>query len=207
MKIEERNSRNHIFPELHWQELDPGALERVHHGFTRAGDRLSGTMAYIRKHKVKLGYYKQDRSGGGWTLLRNITLAPGLAADSPYALALIAHEVLHLQQSLFTRLSVQGELLAWQHQKQVYRELSGREIGEVGEAYSGTQELWEKLAGLSPNSREDLAQAQALMKQIAQRYRSECLPLSPLPKEIWYFIMQGNILAAFAAIYNLITCD
>lgn len=195
-----------IFPESNWKELDPDSYRQVYQRLQNGGQYSSAAIEYLQKHGVKLGFHEQDDSGGGWTLLRNITLAPDTILDNPYTLTLIVHEVFHLKQPLFTRLSVQGELLAWQFQKQAYREISGREIGETGEAYSGKQDLWEQVSQLSPASREDLAKAQELMRRIADRYRSDCLPLYPLVREIWFFVKQGDFRAAFAAVYNLITC-
>ena len=52
----------------------------------------------------------------------------------------------------------------------------------------------------------DLGKAQAFMKSIAPGYQSDCLPLYPLTHEVWFFLNQGDIRAAFAAVYNLITC-
>ena len=206
MTIRNNSPLTNIFPEFKWKELDPNAYREVYIRLENKGQYCSRTLEYLQEHRVKLGFLPQAYSGGGWTFLRNITLAPDETLDDPYTTTLIIHEVFHLGQSIFSRLSVYGELLAWQYQKQAYYEVSGKEIGEIGEAYSGKKDLWHQISVLSPEVRDDLAKAQELMKRIAEGYRSDCLPLYPLPKEIWYFLKQGNLISAFAAIYNLVTC-
>jgi len=160
----------------------------------------------MRARKIKLGFHQQYKSGAGWTVLRNITLAPGANLNDTYTLCLISHELFHLQQSIWMRLSVKGELLAWQYQKQAYHELTGKDIGDAGEAYGGTKEFWDQLALLSADSRDDLLAAQALMKKVAPTYRSDCLPLFPLNQEVGDFLKQGKFREAYQVVWNLITC-
>lgn len=124
----------------------------------------------------------------------------------PFALSLIIHETFHLKQSLWMRLSMQGELRAWQYQKEHYpliANVKGRQIGEAGEAYSRTQDHWDKLAKLSPDSREDLETARNLMKSVAKGYRADRLPLYPLPQEISYQLKQGKFGQAIKVALNL----
>ncbi len=195
-----------VFPESEWTELTSTDYDEVLQKLTNAGVLNATAASFMRKARIKLGFHQQYKSGAGWTILRNITLAPSAKLSDSYTLCLISHELFHLQQSIWMRLSVQGELLAWQYQKQAYHELTGKEIGERGEAYAGTKAYWDQLALLSADSREDLLAAQELMKKVSPDYRSGCLPLFSLRREIGYFLKQGRITEAFRTVWNLITC-
>ena len=105
------------------------------------------------------------------------------------------------------RLSVCGELLAWQHQERVYFEITKEQIGESGHAYGGKRKYWDELMQLSPDSRTDLERAQELMRAISLGYRSYCLPLYPLHQEIWYWLQQGKFKDAYVVVKNLISCE
>ena len=195
-----------IFPETKWTELFSDEYSQVFQQLREAGPLGAEAVAFIQKKKVRLGFYEQYKSGAGWTFLRNITLAPGVKLDHPYSLCLIIHEAYHLNQSILERLSMRGELLAWQHQERAYLELTGRRIGDSGQAYGGTRKHWGEIMLLSADSREDLKKAQELTRRVAPDYRSYCLPLYPLHKEIWYFLKGGKFKDAFSAIKNLISC-
>ena len=195
-----------IFPESDWNELTAPDYDEVFQKLTNAGSLNATVASFMRARKIKLGFHQQYKSGAGWTVLRNITLAPGANLTDTYTLCLISHELFHLQQSIWMRLSVRGELLAWQYQKQAYHELTGKDIGDQGEAYGGTKEVWDQLALLSADSREDLIAAQALMKKVAPTYRSDCLPLFPLNEEVGDFLKQGKFREAYQVVWNLITC-
>ncbi|HSB00949.1 MAG TPA: hypothetical protein VLE49_09895 [Anaerolineales bacterium] len=191
-----------VFPESDWNELSTTDCDQVCQKLMSAGALNAAAAAYMKAAQIKLGFHGQYKSGAGWTVLHNITLAPGANLNDPYTLCLISHELFHLQQSIWMRLSVQGELRAWQYQKQAYHELTGRDIGDHGEAYSGTKTYWDQLALLSTDAREDLLAAQGLMKKVSPDYRSNCLPLFPLGN----FLKQGQIVEAIQAVWNLITC-
>lgn len=195
-----------IFPESDWKELTATDYEEVFQNLKKAGSLNARAASYFHDAKIKLGFHEQYKSGAGWTVLRNITLEPGAKLTDAHTLCLISHELFHLQQSIWMRLSVQGELLAWQYQKQAYRELTGRDIGDRGEAYNGTKPHWDELSQLAANLREDLRTAQLLMKKVSPDYRSDCLPLFPLNKEIRYFLKRGKLIEVFQVIWNLITC-
>lgn len=184
--------------------VPPSESNRVIQRLREVGPLCAQAAAYIQMKNVKIGFYK--KYFGGWTTLGNIAVPSGVNLDDPYILSVIVHEVCHLKQSIYTRLSVQGELLAWQYQKQAYFELKGKEIGGAGEAYSGTRRYWEELSKLSADSYEDLVKAQAVMRKILPNYRSDCLPLYPLPTEIGYLLRQGRIKDALNLIINLATC-
>ena len=104
---------------------------------------------------------------------------------------------------------MQGELRAWQYQKQTYPAIAnvkGREIGSEGEAYHKTAEHWEELSKLSAESREDLKKAQDVMTKISPGYRSGCLPLYPLGEEFKYYWGRKEYVSAFKVFWTLITC-
>lgn len=195
-----------LFPESRWDILDETRYKQVLDKLAGVDSLKSEVVEYLKSQKIKIGFHEQYHSGGGWTVLRNITLTPGNDPMDPFALSLIIHETFHLKQSLWMRLSMQGELRAWQYQKEHYpliANVKGRQIGEAGEAYSRTQDHWDKLAKLSPDSREDLETARNLMKSVAKGYRADRLPLYPLPQEISYHLKQGKFGQAIKVALNL----
>lgn len=207
-----RKALGGLIPETEWQDLEPDLYEQLI-------DRLQSTdslghdlIEYARKKSGRIGFFSQANSGAGWTVLGNITLRPEDREKlfEPYVLSLIVHEMFHLKnQPLLTRLSMQGELDAWQYQCRTYPYITstGAPIGSRGEAYcSGertTHELWEQLSGLSSGSREDLEKARDLMIAIAPGYRAYRLPLYPLHREIWFHLRQGRLREASRVIRAL----
>jgi hypothetical protein len=205
-KIEGAEWLEGLFPEWNWQELTRDAYEEVFQKIHGIQDLEDEVIKYLKDNKIRIGFHKQYKSGGGWTLLRNITLSPGDDPLSPYVLSLIIHETFHLKQSIWMRLSMQGELRAWQYQKQTYFKLTNKDIGDNGQAYAGTKIYWDEIAKLAPDLREDLIKAQQFTRKVSPDYRSECLPLFPLPQEIAFYWKQGKYAEAFKAVWNLITC-
>ncbi len=195
-----------VFPETKWKELLSGDYSQVFQRLREAGPLGLEAVDFIQSKRVRLGFHKQYKSGAGWTVLRNITLAPDVALDNPYTLCLIIHEAYHLQQSIPLRLSMRGELLAWQFQERAYLEITGKQIGTPGQAYGGTRIHWDELMQLSPDSRADLEKAQEVTRAISPDYRSACLPLYPLHQEIGFFLRKGQFKQAFDAVRNLISC-
>jgi hypothetical protein len=176
-KIEGKKLLDGIFPERKWEELKSEVFDQVCQKLSEIEQLGSEVVAYMKEKKVRIGFHEQYKSGGGWTFFRNITLSPRDKKDplNPYVLSLIIHEIYHLKQTIWTRLSMQGELRAWQYQKQTYpavAKIEGNEIGSAGEAYGGTKEFWDELFALSSESREDLAKAQDVMTKISPGYRS-----------------------------------
>jgi hypothetical protein len=205
-KIEGAKLLEGLFPEWNWQELAREKYEEIFQTIHGIQDLEDEVTTYLKNNKIRIGFHKQYKSGGGWTFLRNITLCPGDDPLSPYVLSLIIHETFHLKQSIWMRLSMQGELRAWQYQKQTYHKLTSKDIGDGGEAYPGTKLHWDAIAQLDSNSREDLVQARELTKKVSSEYRSQCLPLYPLPQEVAFYWKQGKYVEAFQAVWNLITC-
>jgi len=211
-KIEGKTLLSGLFPEMNWEQLNADKFDEVIQRLLDIDELKDDVGGYLRDFGIKIGYHKQYKSGGGWTLLRNITLSPGDDPLNPYVLSLIIHETFHLKQSVWMRLSMQGELRAWQYQKQTYPAIArqkGAEIGSKGEAYGDfrvTKEHWDELAKLSPDSREDLEKAQEIMTKISPGYRSSCLPLFPLGMEFRYYWGRKEYGSAIGVIWKLITC-
>ena len=208
-KIEGNKLLDGLFPERKWEELKSEVFDSVCQKLSEVEQLGSEVVGYMKEKRIRIGFHKQYKSGGGWTFLRNITLSPGDDPLNPYVLSLIIHETYHLKQSVWTRLSMQGELRAWQYQKLTYPNIAktrGAEIGSPGEAYGGTREFWDELFALSPESREDLAKAQDVMTKISPGYRSGCLPLYPLGDEFKYYWGRKEYLSAFKVFLTLITC-
>jgi hypothetical protein len=208
-KIDVPKLLDRLIPEFKWDALDSPRYEEIFgrlQSIELHGDKI---IESLKKRKPRIGFHKQYKSGGGWTVFGNITLTPKEDPLKPYALSLILHEMFHIRQSLLMRLSVQGELRAWQYQQRTYPEISipkGKRIGVKGEAYgeaADTSEFWDQLSRLSPDSREDLEKAQSVMRQIAYGYRSNSLPLYPLPQELGFYLRQGRIKDAIDTILKL----
>jgi hypothetical protein len=207
-----RKTLGQLMPETDWQDLDLARYEQLFERLRNTDQLGSGLIEYARKKKQQIGFFSQSSSGAGWTVLGNITLRPEDRDKlfEPAILSLIVHEMFHLQmQSVLKRLSMQGELDAWQYQCRTYPYLSktGGAIGSRGEAYSSgektTHEIWEQLSRLSSDSRADLEKARELMIAIAPAYRAYRLPIYPLPKEIWFHLRQGKFREASNVIRRL----
>jgi hypothetical protein len=205
-KIEGAKFLEGIFPEWNWEELTREMYDQLFQRLKGIEGLEKDIIEYIQDGKIKIGFHKQYKSGAGWTLLHNITLSPGDDLNNPYVLSLIIHETYHLKQSIWARLSMQGELRAWQYQKETYFKLTGKDIGERGQAYGGTKAHWDEIATLNPESRDDLVKAQTLTKKVSPDYRSHCLPLFPLPQEFGFYWKQGEYGEAFKAVWKLATC-
>jgi len=201
-----------LFPESNWNELEDQQYGQVLEKLSVTDSLKSEVADYLRVRNIRIGFHEQYRSGAGWTFLRSITLKPGkdpLKSNqdllNPAVLSLIVHETYHLKQSIWMRLSMQGELRAWQFQKRMYPSIAnGNEIGAEGDAYSGTKEHWDVLDRFSPDSREHLEWVRDVMKRVAKGYRSDRLPLYPLPQEIGFHLKRGDVIEAVKVVLNLL---
>lgn len=197
-----------LIPETNWETLEISVFEQVMQALECLDpDAINPEiLRYIKKRKCRIGTFAQASSGAGWTVLGNVTIRPDDVQRhlQPYVLSLILHEIFHLQQqSIPMRLSMQGELAAWQYQYRVYPLLKpGHEIGEV---YGGKSREWEQLSQLQADSREDLKTAQGLMKEIAKGYRSDLLPIYPMPQEISYCWRQGGFKCVMEMLQALVS--
>ena len=199
-----------LIPETDWETLELPKFEEVTDLLSNLDELGSDIVGYLKKRKYRIGFISQANSGAGWTVLGNITLPPGERTKllKPLTLSLIVHEAYHLQgQSILMRLSMRGELLAWQYQARTYPLFSqGKAIGTLGEAYGEggpTNEHWEALLTKSADSRKDLEDARDLMIAIAPRYRAYALPIYPLHQEIGYYLRQGNFKGVIEMFRNL----
>lgn len=146
-----------------------------------SGPAGQASAAYIRQRRIRLGFARQKHSGACWFDWRRLRFGVFLNSsyvdrrpDDPWLSALLAHEARHLEQGLVEALSVRGELLAWQLEYDVLQALA-----------EPLDDTWRALRALDPNSRADLEQARALMKQLAgPGYCINWLPLYPLPAEV-----------------------
>jgi hypothetical protein len=207
-----RKALSGLIPETNWQDLDLGMYEQLVERLQNTDQLGADLIEYARKRKNQIGLLSQASSGAGWTVLGNITLRPEDRDRlfEPYILSLIVHEMFHLQkQSILMRLSMQGELDAWQYQCRTYPYLTktGAAIGSLGEAYASrektTDKIWEELSMLSSDSRADLEKARDLMIAIAPGYRAYRLPIYPLPRELWFHVRHGKLREAFHVMRSL----
>jgi hypothetical protein len=150
-------------------------------------------VQYLRSHRTKIGFNRQSASTGAiWFIDGNIYLnsryySTQTAPNDPHLLSLMVHEVRHLQQGLFTALSVYGELEAWQLGFRVYQSLTGQlPLGGGNNPHAAVLEI----ISLPLNwDRQVLRRAQILMHEYAGKgYRADLLPLYPLGKEIKYWL-------------------
>jgi hypothetical protein len=199
-----------LIPEVTWETLDLSKFEEVTDLLMKMDQLGPEIVGYLKKRKYRIGFITQANSGAGWTVLGNITLPPAEKERLviPLTLSLIVHEAYHLQnQSILMRLSMKGELLAWQYQARTYPLFSqGKAIGTAGEAYSAagpTNQHWEALLTKSADSRKDLEDARDLMIAISPQYRAYALPIYPLHQELGYYLRQGNFRGILEMFRNL----
>ena len=111
-KIEGKKFLVGIFPEWVWDELKSDVYDQVVEKLSEIDQLKSDVVDYMKENQIRIGFHTQYKSGGGWTVSRNITLAPKDKEDplKPHVLSLIIHEIFHVKQSIWMRLSMQGEL-------------------------------------------------------------------------------------------------
>jgi hypothetical protein len=153
---------------------------------TQLGEEGRSAVNFLRVRQTKIGF-KQVRPSVGafWTVFGNIHLNSRYYTyetplDDLRIKTLIIHEARHLQQGLITALSVYGELDAWQLEFGIYYRIRG------SYPHAAIAELMKLPLGYD---RAVLRQAAHLMQAYAGKgYRSDLLPLYPLPREIKYFL-------------------
>ena len=151
----------------------------------KTGEAGSQTVDYLRAHHTGISFRKRGPSVGAlWTPWRSIQLNTLYLnhenLNEPRLLSLIVHETRHLQQGIFTALSVYGELDAWQVDFNFQKSLTGEyPHALVAEICALPLDL----------DRTVLKKAQTLMQAYAGKgYRIDLLPLYPLPREICYWL-------------------
>ena len=150
------------------------------------GEEGRAAVDFVRKRKTKIGFKRVRPSVGAfWTVFGNINLNSRYytyetSFDDLRIKTLIIHETRHLQQGLFTALSVYGELDAWQLEFGIYHRIKGKY------PHSAVAELMSLPLGYD---RAVLKHAAQLMQAYAGKgYRVDLLPLYPLNKEVTYLI-------------------
>jgi len=150
------------------------------------GDEGRATVDYLRAHRTKIGFkLVRPNVAAFWTVFGNIRLnshhySYNSSFDDLRIKTLVIHEVRHLQQGLFTALSVYGELDAWQLEFGIYHRVKGRY------PHPAIAELMTLPLGYN---RDVLKQAAKLMQDYSGKgYRIDLLPLYPLGREIRYWL-------------------
>jgi hypothetical protein len=155
------------------------------------GDEGRVACEFMRQRRTKIGFKKVRPSVGAfWTVFGNIRLnsqyySYDTSLDDLRIKTLIIHEVRHLQQGIFTALSVYGELDAWQLEFGIYHRLKGKYPHPA---------IAELMTLPLNNDRAILKRAVGLMQDYAGKgYRADLLPLYPLGKEIKYWLSFGRM--------------
>lgn len=162
-------------------------LEKFFDAVTGLGEEGRAAVAFLRSHGTKVGFKKvRPNVGAFWTVFGNIRLNAhyygyNTPLDDLRIRTLIVHEVRHLQQGLFTALSVYGELDAWQLEFGIYHRVRGRY------PHPAVAELMSLPLSFD---RGVLRKAAKLMQDYAGKgYRSDLLPLYPWGREIRYWFL------------------
>lgn len=160
-------------------------LENLYSAVAEEGEEGRATVDFLRSRGTKVGFKKvRPNVGAFWTVFGNIRLnSEYYSYNTPFEelriKTLIIHEVRHLQQGLFTALSVYGELDAWQLEFRIYHRVKGRyPHASIAELMNLPLEY----------NRDVLKKAAKLMQDYAGKgYRVDLLPLYPLGREIRYW--------------------
>ena len=70
-KIEDSKIVDTLFPETHWKAVDEPTYEQIFKSLLSEDPLKTEMKWYIQKRKPRIGYHRQYKSGGGWTLLGN----------------------------------------------------------------------------------------------------------------------------------------
>lgn len=161
-----------------------------------AGPTCQHAAQVILRKGTRIGFAEQSRSGAKWTLKGEIQLAPGIYSFREVdarLLGAVVHEATHLEQGLFLRLSVQGEVRGWAAEFRAREEL---EKAGFGPAISDPH--WRNIADL-PVSLTDrqLRYARSEMLAYDPRYLIWLLPLRPGRWPLLFLIPLGPLLAYY----------
>ena len=164
-------------------------LENLLNAIADVGDEGRTAVDFLRARRTKIGFKLVRKNVGAfWTVFGNIRLNShhydyNTSFDDLRIKTLVIHEVRHLQQGLFTALSVYGELDAWQLEFNIYHRVKGHYPPNGDNAIAKLMEL-----PLEYN-RDVLKQAAKLMQDYAGKgYRIDLLPLYPIGREIRYWL-------------------
>lgn len=160
-------------------------MDKLFEAVTDLGEEGRAAADFLRSRRTKVGFKKVRPSVGAfWTVFGNIRLNSvyynyNTPLDDLRIKTLIIHEVRHLQQGLFTALSVFGELDAWQLEFGIYQRVRGRYPHPA---------IAELMTLPLEYNRDVLKKAAGLMQEYAgMGYRIDLLPLYPLGREIRYW--------------------
>jgi hypothetical protein len=152
----------------------------------QVGDEGRSAVDFLRSRRAKIGFkLVRPNVGAFWTVFGNIRLnSHYYSYDTPLddlrIKTLIVHEARHLQQGIFTALSVYGELDAWQLEFSIYHRVKGRYPHPA---------IAELMTLPLEYNREVLKKAASLMQAYAGKgYRIDLLPLFPLGREVRYWL-------------------
>ena len=153
------------------------------------GEEGCNAVDFLRKRGTKIGFKNvRPNVGAFWTVFGNIRLNSHYynyetPLDDLRIKTLVIHEARHLEQGLFTALSVYGELDAWQLEFRIYHRIKERY------PHSAIAEL---MTLPLKYDRDVLKQAVMLMQAYAGKgYRADLLPLYPLGREIKYWVTRN----------------
>ena len=163
-------------------------LDNLLNAVAEVGDEGRAAAEFLRARRTQIGFkLVRPNVAAFWTVFGNIRLNShhynyDSSFDNLRIKTLIIHEVRHLQQGLFTALSVYGELDAWQLEFGIYHRVKGRY------PHPAIAELME--LPLEYN-RDVLKKAVKLMQDYSGKgYRIDLLPLYPLGREIRYWLIR-----------------
>jgi hypothetical protein len=159
-------------------------IESLLEAVTALGEEGRLAVDLLRARRTKIGFRRaRPNIGAFWTVFGNVRLNSQYYTyetplDDLRIRTLVIHEARHLQQGIFTALSVYGELDAWQLEFGIYHRVKGEYPNPV------IAELMTLPLGFD---RVVLKKAVQLMQAHAGKgYRVDLLPLFPLDKEIKY---------------------
>jgi len=159
-------------------------LNSLFENLEKYGQEGNATVTYLRTHGTKIAFKETKPSiGAWWTINRNINLNTRYysyenSLNNTRVFTLIIHEVRHLQQGIFTALSVYGELDAWQLEWSIYHRLHNSYPNPAIEELMSLPLGWDRAV---------LRRAVVLMQTYASKgYRADLLPLYPIGKEATY---------------------
>lgn len=154
----------------------------------QVGEEGAAAANFLRARGTKVGFKKvRPNVGAFWTVFGNIRLnSHYYTYDTPLddlrIKTLIIHETRHLQQGIFTALSVYGELDAWQLEFRIFHRVRGHYPDPA---------IAELMTLPLEYDRDVLKRAATLMQAYAGKgYRIDLLPLFPLGREIRYWVFR-----------------
>lgn len=148
---------------------------------SKSGSHGKQAVDYLNKRGGRVSFAPQP-TGAKWTLKGMMGGPPDVIVNDTHqskaksgkdtwTLSVIAHELKHYQQGLFTALSVYGELEAWQLQIRVLRDLG------TPPKHAALQAIEKLKLSHDPKVLRDAAR---LMKEFSPTYRIDLLPLNPI---------------------------